>query len=597
MRKRINKLVIIPILLIGIILSTIFIINNNSRQEFKNEAKEQLDPREVQRANGLEISPDHPALYITQTVEVPVTAVPSGLTRSQISWSCLQPMMAECTAINNGEKVRIKGNGIGNTVLIGKNPDGQEISRFQVTIEHPNFTINNSNPVMYIGQTYTVEVTAIPSTAEVISWSIGQPLVAEIKSSTVGNHGTATIEGKTNNTTILKAKLSGGFEVEIPVVVKKPTISINGGNFTLNTGGTKTLSASIEPSNATVTWRSADTSIATVSSTGKVTAVKKGSTTIYASIPGANEASVTVTVKDVDTSSVTIAPTSLSLEVGKTSTLTATVKPDDATNKTVEWSSSDSNVATVNSSGLVTAKKNGKATITATVKNTTIKNSIEVTVYTKMTSITLSKSAETLAVGDTDTLEYGFLPSDATATGVNWSSSDETVATVDANGKVTAKKAGKATITAKAKTGTAQASCVYTVIEKQVVKITKLTIEAKTKKVKVGKTIQLTVKVEPENATEGVIWKSSDEKILTVSQDGVVTGVKAGKAKVTVTNQDGTIKSEVTITVVNNSSGSGNPGTGAAISIFAILLLLVISKFLIDYSKKFQRTHKMIHKI
>ena len=237
------------------------------------------------------------------------------------------------------------------------------------------------------------------------------------------------------------------------------------------------------------------------------------------------------------------------------------------------------------------------SSITATVKNTTIKNSIEVTVYTKMTSITLSKSAETLAVGDTDTLEYGFLPSDATATGVNWSSSDETVATVDANGKVTAKKAGKATITAKAKTGTAQASCVYTVIEKQVVKITKLTIEAKTKKVKVGKTIQLTVKVEPENATEGVIWKSSDEKILTVSQDGVVTGVKAGKAKVTVTNQDGTIKSEVTITVVNNSSGSGNPGTGAAISIFAILLLLVISKFLIDYSKKFQRTHKMIHKI
>ena len=102
MRKRINKLVIIPILLIGIILSTIFIINNNSRQEFKNEAKEQLDPREVQRANGLEISPDHPVLYITQTVEVPVTAVPSGLTRSQISWSCLQPMMAECTAINNG---------------------------------------------------------------------------------------------------------------------------------------------------------------------------------------------------------------------------------------------------------------------------------------------------------------------------------------------------------------------------------------------------------------------------------------------------------------------------------------------------------------
>ncbi|MCQ2174253.1 MAG: Ig-like domain-containing protein, partial [Bacteroidales bacterium] len=150
---------------------------------------------------------------------------------------------------------------------------------------------------------------------------------------------------------------------EIPVT----SVSLSGfpeGN-TIFAGTSITLTATIAPANATdktVTWTTSDAAVATVSN-GVVTAKKVGTATITAKA-GEKTATCTITVVATPVTSVSLDRTSASLKAGETVTLTATVKPDDATDKTVTWTTSDATVATV-SNGVVTAKKVGTATITA----------------------------------------------------------------------------------------------------------------------------------------------------------------------------------------------------------------------------------------
>lgn len=155
-----------------------------------------------------------------------------------------------------------------------------------------------------------------------------------------------------------------------PSVVAVTSVSISKTAAELVIGNTLQLTATVSPSNATdknVTWNSFSTTVATVSPTGLVTAKTEGSANITASC-GGKSATCQLTVKKpvipTPVSSVTLSQPSASLKVGETVTLTATVKPDDATDKTVTWSTSDGSVAIV-SNGVVTAKKVGVATITA----------------------------------------------------------------------------------------------------------------------------------------------------------------------------------------------------------------------------------------
>ena len=165
---------------------------------------------------------------------------------------------------------------------------------------------------------------------------------------------------------------------------------------------------------------------------------------------------------DIPVESVSLDKTELSLVEGDSETLTATVKPDNATDKTVTWSSSDGSVATVDANGKVTAVKEGTATITAKAGEKTA--TCTVTVAKKVIaveSVTLNKESLALVEGDSETLTATVKPDNATDKSVTWSSSDSSVATVDANGKVTAVKEGTATITAKA--GEKSATCTVTV--------------------------------------------------------------------------------------------------------------------------------------
>ena len=252
-------------------------------------------------------------------------------------------------------------------------------------------------------------------------------------------------------------------------------VSLNKSATTLTEGESETLTATITPSNATgdktVKWSSSNAEVAAVDSNGKVTAKKAGTAVITATSSNRKTASCTVTVKqkEIAITGIGLNKSTTSLTEGESETLTATIAPSNATgDKTVKWSSSNEAVAAVDSNGKVTAKKAGTAVITATSSNGKTAG-CTVTVKQKeiaITGISLNKSTTSLTEGESETLTATITPSNATGDKtVKWSSSNEAVAAVDSNGKVTAKKAGTAVITATSSNGKT-AGCTVTVKQK-----------------------------------------------------------------------------------------------------------------------------------
>lgn len=307
--------------------------------------------------------------------------------------------------------------------------------------------------------------------------------------------------------------------------VEVSSVSLNTSTIEMVEGETFSLVATVLPKDAEydgVIWASSNASVANVNS-GAVSAVKEGTGTITASAGGKSATcSVKVSSKIVAVTSITLDKTSLSMKVGETETITAIVSPDNATDKTVEWGSSDVAVATV-ADGIITAKKSGEATITA--KSGSCIAECKVTITVSAESVTLDKTSLSLAIGESATLTATVKPDDATDKTVAWSSSDESVAKVD-NGKVTAVKSGKATVTAKC--GVKTAECAVTVT----VPVSSITLDKTTLSLVIGESFTLTATVKPDDATDKTVtWSSSDESVARVD-NGKVTAVNAGQAKI-----------------------------------------------------------------
>ena len=411
----------------------------------------------------------------------------------------------------------------------------------ETQVKVSSVSLNTATIEMIEGETFSLVATVLPKDAEYdgVMWASSNASVASVNSGTVTavKEGTATITasagGKSSTCTV---KVSAK-------VVTVTSITLDKTSLSMQVGETETITATVNPDNATdksVTWGSSDVSVATVAD-GRVTAKKSG-TAIITAKSGSCVAECTVTIS-VDVESVTLDKTTLSLAVGETAQLAATVKPDDATDKNVSWTSSDESVAKVDN-GKVTAIKAGKATIIAKCGGKTAECAVTVTVPTG--SVTLDKTTLSLAIGETATLTATVKPDDATDKNVAWASSDESVAKV-ANGKVTAVKAGKATITAKC--GGKTAECAVTVT----VPTGSVTLDKTSLFLAVGETAQLTATVKPDDATDkNVVWTSSDESVSKVD-NGKVTAVKAGKAMITAKCGGKTAECAVTVTAPTGS--------------------------------------------
>ena len=267
--------------------------------------------------------------------------------------------------------------------------------------------------------------------------------------------------------------------------------------------------------------------------------------------------------------------TSLTLGVGKSETLTATITPSNATNQNVTWSSDPNDIVTIvpstdTKTATITATGTGTTIIKATVdgKSAECTVTVNVAATVPVTSVSLDKTSLGLTEGDTETLTATVEPSDATNKNVTWSTSDASIATVT-DGVVTAVAPGTATITVTTEDGNKTATCAVTVTA-ATVPVTGVTLNKTSTSLYVGDTETLTATVAPDNATDKTVtWTSSNPSVATV-ENGVVTAVAPGTAVITVTTADGTKTATCTVTVSRYSSGGGSSSSSTSLSDRAI---------------------------
>ena len=242
--------------------------------------------------------------------------------------------------------------------------------------------------------------------------------------------------------------------------------SINAKNVPskIDAGETATLEASVYPSNAedkNITWESSDTSILVVSSTGSLTAVGVGTATITAKTSRGTSKKFTITVNEVMAESISLSNNDTEILLEDTKTLKCEFTPENTTDKAVEWSSSDETIVSVSSDGEITANKLGMATITATHKEFTGSIDIEVKpIDAESIEIILPDDTETnddgvpkVKKGSKVELKVEILPENTTYKEIEWSVSEEGIASIDENGVLTTNATGIVIVTAEAKSG------------------------------------------------------------------------------------------------------------------------------------------------
>ncbi len=422
--------------------------------------------------------------------------------------------------------------------------------------------LNKTSTTLIEGETETLVATVTPENAtdKSVVWESGNESAATVSQEglvTAVGEGKATITVKTND---------GGFSASCEVTVKKKVIAVTSvvlGNteLTLVEGEEEKLAVSVTPENATdksVVWESGNESVATVSQEGLVTAVGEGKATITVKTnDGGFSASCEVTVnkKVIAVTGVKLSAASMTLREGEKGTLTATVEPANATNKNVEWWTSDLDVVSVistsgGSNGYVEARKAGKAMVTVKTEDGEFSASCEITVEKKevpVTGIALEQSSLLLPVGCTYTIKAHVQPSNATDQNVKWGSSNGGVATVDQTGKVTAVAAGTvdilATLAGKFARCTVQVDNVTISMKKSSYNILPVT-----KKINIKSDIAANFELDYSKFS----FSSSDKDVATIDSNFyIATHGKKGTTKVNVLYKygNGELKTSFTITV------------------------------------------------
>lgn len=415
------------------------------------------------------------ALKIGQTVQLTantstLSVLPPDI--AGVNWSSSNTNVA--TVDSNG---KVTGKGVGTVTITATSKDGNASASLKLTVATnviyvSKVTISGKNSVN-VGS--KIKLSAATSTngqgnptVAGVNWSSSNTSIATIDAS--GNV-TGKKPGKVTITAVSKdGKASATYAVTV-TEVKATKIKLNHKSLLMKKGTSfSKIKVTISPNNVTnkkITWTSSNKKVATVTSSGKIKAVKAGTAVITAKTSNGKKASVKikVTTADVKVTKVKVSG-SKTLVKGKKISLKSEVTPVTATNQKLTWKSSNTKIATVNSKGVVTGKKAGKVTITATAKDGSKKKaSIKITVKENVKKVVIS-GAKKVKAGKKITLKAKVTPSTASNKKVTWKSSNTKIATVNSKGVVTGKKAGKVTITATAKDGSGKKASIKITVTK-----------------------------------------------------------------------------------------------------------------------------------
>lgn len=409
------------------------------------------------------------SLSVGQSETFIATVVPEKAINKNVTWT--SDNTAVVTVNEAGEVTAVAA---GEATVTVVTEDGQKTATCKVivTVDATGILLNKTETTVCVGESETLIATVSPeeTTDQKVMWKSDKVGIA-----TVDSEGKVT--GVAVGEVVITAFTGDGKQAATCLVTVEPApipvigVVLNKNELSVEINKTETLVASILPadaSNQNMIWKSDNTEVATVDGKGVVTGVKLGDATITVTTEdGNNTASCKVTVVKgvVKVTEIILDKFTLTLDRDAEFTLTATVKPDDATDRKVVWSSDNKEVVSVDENGKLKALKAGKSTITATANDGSgVTATCEVNVIVPVTSVAINPAELTLEVGKSKDLKVVIDPADATDKTVTWKSGNELVATVDKDGKVTAHATGEVTITATSANGKS-GTCVITVLK------------------------------------------------------------------------------------------------------------------------------------
>ena len=411
------------------------------------------------------------------------------------------------------------------------------------------------------------------------------------------NNSTWTDAAISNSSTIFVKAFTTDTNDE-PSIIGVDSVTISPNVLNLKVGESSSLTYNISPSNSDIKsteWSSSNTGVVSVDKDGKVSAVGIGTANVVIKVVGQDnsEASDSIVVNVISqytsVNSVTLVDTnnntlsnSMNLNIGEEVTIKFLINPSNVTLKETNWTNSDSSKVSMKDSvgyALIKGIEVGSSDIEITVKDydgNVKTDSVKVNVINSnqpvlVSSIALSPTSVTLNPNGTYKFNVTVSPSNATNKGVTWSSSNTNVVSVDQNGNIKALKDGTAKIRVTAKDGSgkyAEASVTVESSKPTNILVTGVSLNASTVKMYVGQSYQLIHTIKPSNATnKGVTWSSSNTNVVSVS-NGKIVGKSSGKARITVTTNDGRYSAYTDVTVINrpssNSSSSSKPSSSSS---------------------------------
>lgn len=428
-------------------------------------------------------------------------------------------------------------------------------------------TITPTTLDMNVGETANLSVTVGPNTAynKNVVWVSSDSSIVSVDTDTATAYGAIVTAEKGGYATITVVSVSDGTKYATCTINVHDAVTgleISETNVTVNKNTTPEyyLSAKVLPENTTgladginrqVIWSSTDESVLKVESSSdtscKVTFVNAGSAAVVAKTADGGYTAYCNFIVSVPVESVTISSEDLILNVGDEQVLTAEVLPLTATDRTVRWSTTDTNVVTIDSNGKLKAVGAGHAAVLCSSLDNSVQDYINVYVRQPVSNISLNTNKITVSKGTEFWLYATILPETADIKEVEWSTSDAELATVTQDGKVTALMPGVVTIMATSKDNGGTDYCVVT-IEEAVTSITLLTGDSQT--LFVGAQFTIVPEILPIDApNKKVTYVSTNTDIASVDENGCVTALMGGECDIIVTTVERELKALCHITV------------------------------------------------
>lgn len=417
-------------------------------------------------------------------------------------------------------------------LVVGINSEKLKVTAVEIAASNPTVRLNYGSSNITKGTTYSLKATVRPSNYanKTIIWTSSNNAIATVENGVVTTH---TV-GKVTITATLEATGATAKKTITVKPVYATKVVINQSSFEMLAGSQKQLTATVTPNNVEqngVSWKSSNSSIVSVDQNGLVKANKNGTVYITArSNDGKRTTSIRIKVVVPSPTNLNISATTNTIKKNQQLKLNVTAEPTNSSAGKFIWSSSNSSIASVSSSGYITGRKAGTAIITVKAKNGGAKASFSINVEDKkLSKLYFGDKEIEVKVKENQKLSVEIEPVTA-STNLKWSSSKSSVVSVDNAGNIKPKKEGTATITVK--DNDTKKTAKIKVVVTDPTKHLELDIQSLALNINGGEFIHA-------NTTEDVSWKSKNSSIASVNQYGRVVGKKRGKTTITAKTTDG----------------------------------------------------------